>query len=67
MNVTIGFPPKLMEKQTAALYLSTSTRKLDELQSQGVITPRKLGNKRVYVRDELDTYAESLPEWVGAK
>lgn len=63
MNIHLSFAPKLLDKNAAAYYLSTSTRKLDELQALGKVTPRALGNKRVYLRDELDDFASSLGEW----
>lgn len=57
------FAPILMDAEPAAYYLGVSLRQIDKLQRLGDLTPRANGGKRVFHRDDLDTYAAGLPEW----
>lgn len=57
------FPPRLLTRENAAYYLGISVRKLDELQGQSRIVPKKLDGKRGYLREDLDEFARSLPDW----
>lgn len=47
----------------AAYYLGISTTKLNGLQAQGRIIPKKLDGKRGFLRSDLDEFAASLPDW----
>jgi len=63
MNLHMSFAPKLMGEEAAAFYLDISIRKLAQLQAQGRLIPKALDNKRGFLRDDLDAFAESLPDW----
>lgn len=63
MSVHLAYPPILLKRDEAAAYLGISTRKLDELQSQGRVIPKALDGSRGYLRDDLDAFARSLPDW----
>lgn len=64
----LSFPPVLLSREEAAAYLADiSVRKLDELQAQGRIIPKALDGKRGYLREDLDEFARSLPDWEGRK
>lgn len=67
MNRNAAYAPALMGEDAAAYYLDISTRKLNELQAQGRLIPKKLDGKRGFLRSDLDTFAESLPDWEPRK
>lgn len=59
-----AYLPRLLSREDAAAYLGgISVRKLDELQAQGRIIPKRLDGRRVYLRDDLDEFARALPDW----
>ena len=66
MAVELNFPPVLMTRDLAAAYLSMSLRELDELRATGHLTPVGDGKRVKFLRKDLDTYAESLPERINA-
>lgn len=63
MNIHASFTPGLMGEASAAFYLNISTSKLNELQAQGRIIPKKLDGKRGFARTDLDAFIDSLPDW----
>lgn len=63
MTALFAFAPAVMEKATAAYYISVSPRKFEQLLAEKRITPHRLDGKKVYKREDLDTLAASLPEW----
>jgi hypothetical protein len=64
VSARLTFVPVLLCREDAAAYLGDiSTRKLDELQAQGRLIPKKLDGRRVYLRADLDEFGESLPDW----
>lgn len=64
MTTRLTFTPILLSHEEAAAYLGDiSPRKLDELQAQGRIIPKALDGRRGYLRDDLDEFARSLPDW----
>ena len=64
----LPYPPILLSREEAAAYLAgISPRKLDELQAQGRIIPKALDGRRGYLRDDLDAFARSLPDWSDRK
>lgn len=63
MNLHVQFAPGLMTQDQAAFYLGCSTRKLNQLQAQSRIVPKKLDGKRGFARADLDAFIESLPDW----
>lgn len=60
------FAPKLMSKDIAAFYLSMSTRDIDRLRESGHITPVGDSKRVKFLKEDLDAYAESLPERTSA-
>ncbi len=68
MSTRLTYPPALLSREEAAAYLAgISTRKLDELQAQGRVIPKALDGRRGYLREDLDEFARSLPDWEGRK
>lgn len=65
MARAMNFAPVLFSPEDAAAYLNISVRKLDELQAKNEITPRDVHGKRGFHRDDLETFADELPEWTG--
>ena len=63
MIIRVGYPPFLMTREEAAYYLCISTRTLDGLQAQSKIIPKRLGGKRGFLREDLEEFARSLPDW----
>lgn len=63
MTARLSFPPALLGREDAAAYLAISVRKLDELQSQGRVIPKRLDGRRGYLRTDLDEFAAALPDW----
>lgn len=64
MTARLTFVPVLLCREDAAAYLGDiSPRKLDELQAQGRLIPKKLDGRRGYLRADLDAFAEALPDW----
>ncbi|WP_333811125.1 helix-turn-helix domain-containing protein [Timonella senegalensis] len=58
------YPPFVMSTEEAAKYLGISPASLRGLQARGEITPRKLlGAKKGFIREELERYALTRPEW----
>lgn len=67
MNLHAAFTPGLMGEAAAAFYLNVSTSKLNELQAQGRLIPKKLDGKRGFARTDLDEFIASLPDWETRK
>lgn len=67
MNIHVAFTPGLMGESAAAFYLDISTSKLNELQAQGRLIPKKLDGKRGFAKADLDQFIESLPDWERKK
>lgn len=64
MTVRLTYAPGGLSREEAAAYIGgVSVRKLDELQAQGRIVPVALDGRRVYLREHLDAFLASLPEW----
>lgn len=64
MATSLSYPPALLNREEAAAYLAQiSTRKLDQLQAEGLVIPKALKGTRCYLRADLDKYAASLPDW----
>lgn len=63
MSARLTFPPALLGRDDAAAYLAISVRKLDELQAQGRVIPKRLDGRRGYLRTDLDEFAAGLPDW----
>lgn len=57
------YPPGGFPREDAAFYLGVSVRTLDDLQRQGLLIPKRLGSKRLFLKDELDRYLAALPDW----
>ena len=57
------YAPAAFDRDSAAAYLSISPRSLDELQAKGELIPKQLGAKRLYLRRDLEEFAERLPDW----
>jgi hypothetical protein len=55
--MTLTFPPRLMKTKAAAHYLGISASKLLTLD----IRFKRSGANRLYDREDLDCYADSLP------
>lgn len=53
----------LYDKDGAADYLSTSTRRIDELRRAGALTAVQDGREFKYRRTDLDEYCGALPEF----
>jgi len=51
----------LFNKDSAADYLSTSARRVDELRRAGILIARLDGREWKYSRQDLDDYIDSLP------
>lgn len=67
MNLAVSFAPGLMGEAAAAFYLDISTSKLNELQRQGRLIPKKLDGKRGFSRTDLDEFIAKLPDWERKK
>ena len=65
-GLRIEFAPKLMSKSLAAFYLSMSERDLDRLRESGHITAVGDSKRVKFLKEDLDAYAESLPERTSA-
>lgn len=64
MATSLSYPPALLNREEAAAYLAQiSTRKLDQLQAEGLVIPKALKGTRCYLRADLDKYAAGLPDW----
>jgi excisionase family DNA binding protein len=57
------YAPTAFDREGAAHYLSVSVRVLEELQRQGHIIPKQLGTRRLFLRRDLEEFAERLPDW----
>lgn len=57
------YAPAAFDRDAAAAYLSISPRSLEDLQRQGHLIPKKLGSKRLYLRKDLEDFADQLPDW----
>lgn len=58
------YPPFVMSTTEAARYLGISPASLRGLQAQNKITPRNLLDaKKGFIREELEQYALTQPEW----
>lgn len=57
------YPPAGFNRADAAEYLSVSARTLDDIQATGDLIPKKLGARRVYLREDLEEYLRGLPDW----
>lgn len=53
----------LFNKDGAAEYLSTSTRRVDELRRAGILTAVQDGRENKYRLSDLEAYIEGLPVW----
>lgn len=53
----------LYDKQSAADYLSTSERRVDELRRSGELVAVQDGREFKYRRADLDEYCGALPEF----
>ncbi len=51
----------LYDKSSAAVYLSTSERRVDELRRAGTLIAVQDGREYKYTRSALDDYIETLP------
>lgn len=58
----IEWHPGLFTKELAAVYLSKSTREIDDLRSKGSLIPVGDGKRVMFTKQELDHYIERLPE-----
>ena len=58
----IEWHPGLFTKELAAVYLSKSTREIDDMRSRGELIPVGDGKRVMFTKKELDHYIESLPE-----
>lgn len=56
-------PVGLFNREAAAVYISTSDRRVDELRRAGLLTSVQDGREWKYRRADLDAYIESLPEY----
>lgn len=54
------FEKRLYSREEAASYLAMSTRTLDQLRKDRKIAARQQGKSVVFLREELDSYADSL-------
>ena len=62
MSDSVTAPVGALGRHGAANYLSISTRKLDDLLSEGLIKRRKLGRKTLIKVADLDAFLDSLSE-----
>lgn len=51
----------LYDRDSAAEYLSTSARRIDELRRGGVLVARQDGREWKFAKADLDKYIETLP------
>ncbi len=63
MSQSTMYPPFVMNAREAAAYLGISPRTLQALQARGDITPKQLGSKRGFLREDLEEWARDQPEW----
>jgi len=63
----INYPPILFPDEDAAEYIGVSVTKLNRLQAAGRIIPKAIDGKRGFLRDDLEEFARSLPDWEGRK
>ena len=63
VTIRAYYSPALFDRERAADYLSVSPRKLDEIQAAGELIPKKHGSKRLYLRKDLEEFADRLPDW----
>lgn len=63
MTVRPAYPPILMGDEEAAAYLGISARQLARLQAESLVIPKALGSRRGFLRDDLEEFARSLPDW----
>ena len=54
---------RLFSMRAAARYLGLHEQTLRKLSDTAALPVRRLGNRRVFLLDDLDRYIESLPEW----
>lgn len=54
------FDKRLFSRDEAANYLAMSVRMLDTLRRERKIAARQQGKNIVFLREELDSYADSL-------
>lgn len=67
MAANFTWAPGALDKQQACYYINVSPRKFDDFTERGDIVAKKLHGKKVFLRDELDAFLASLPEWSTAK
>jgi hypothetical protein len=63
MNSRLLYPPAAFGREKAAEYLDISPRKLDDLQSRGLIVPVSLAGMKRFRRSDLDDFVDRLPDW----
>jgi DNA-binding transcriptional MerR regulator len=66
MSVSHVFQPGTFGREKAAEYLDISPRKLDDLQSRGLIVPVSLDGMKRFRRSDLDDFLDRLPDWDAA-
>ncbi len=57
---------RLFKTKAAAQYLGVHEQTLRKLTDLGEIKAKKLGERRVYTLEDLDSYIDSLPWWYDA-
>lgn len=61
VDTGLAFPPRLMDRTTAAKYLGIGITMFDELMAEGIIPrPKKLRSKSLWDRIDLEGVANSL-------
>lgn len=63
MSSRTPYPPAGFNRDDAAEYLSVSVRTLDDIQATGNLIPKRLGARRVYLREDLEEFLRQLPDW----
>ena len=57
---------RLFGMKAAARYLGLHEQTLRKLTDLGEIKARRMGSRRVYALEDLDSYIDSLPRWYDA-
>ncbi|MBD3778501.1 MAG: helix-turn-helix domain-containing protein [Micrococcales bacterium] len=63
MTARTLYPPILFSTEDAAEYIGIKSTKFNEMQAKGRVIPKDFDGKRMYLRDDLDAFARSLPDW----